>query len=263
VAAVEGDRPVARAQLAPVGTCGHALFAVGFQDGLSDAEARRAADVLARHAVALARGAAGSRYLEMDVPEFAPLPGCWRSALEASGVPAIAETVTYALEAPERVEDPGGLALAPVETLSRERVVAAYEAAYADTTDRSHRSTPESFATRFERLTQIQLLTPDRGGWLVATEAGAPVGLVFASLEQAPFGRPDQGWIVEIGVAPGARGRGLSARLLAAGVGSLARSGARRVVSRIDVENVASVKLHRRAGFEREPGASWMHRAVW
>jgi RimJ/RimL family protein N-acetyltransferase len=180
--------------------------------------------------------------------------------LKAAGLKEVAETYTYARDM-GAVEAAGGpLRLRLLAEVPHEQVVAVYEAAYADTADESHRESPEPFGVRLERLKAIALLAQDWSGWFVGFEGDRPVGLVFASVEAAPHGVPTNGWIVEIGVVPEARGRGLSKGLLAHGLASLAQRGVTRVFARIDVHNTPSVRLHEAAGFARQPGASWMYR---
>lgn len=261
-AVVWGDRPVARLQAAPVGSCGLGLFAAGFADGLEDAPVRQAAGMLIEACEGLVAQFPATRYLETDVPAIAPLPAAWGEVLVSKGLRQVAETYTYALQLAGAPTVPP-LALLPVVDVPDEQVLAVYEAAYRDTADESHRSSPESFAVKLERAKTIPLLASERSGWLIAFDGDTPVGLVFASLETEPYGSPATGWIVEIGVVPEARGRGLSKGLLAAGLESLALRGATEVLARIDVHNTPSVRLHEGAGFVRQPGASRMYRKVW
>lgn len=261
-AVVQGDRPVARLQGAPVGSCGLGLFAAGFAEGLATETTREAAELLIEACEGLVAQFPATRYLETDVPASAPLPAAWSEALTARGLEQVAETYTYALTLAGPPPVPP-LALLPADDLPDDQVLGVYEAAYRDTADESHRSSPESFAVKLERAKTIPLLAPERSGWLIAFEGDQPAGLVFASLETEPYGSPKTGWIVEIGVVPEARGRGLSKGLLAAGLESLALRGATEVLARIDVHNTPSVRLHEGAGFTRQAGASRMYRKVW
>jgi RimJ/RimL family protein N-acetyltransferase len=263
LAALSGDRAIARLQVCPVGACGLGIYAIGSRD---DADARvlaAAADALLAQILAIGRATPGARYVETDVPSAMPHADAWREAMDRAGVSEVAASHTYALSLD--ADRPAGRTLScrAAETLAPEALVAAYAATYAGTADESHRLSPETFAVRLERLRAIPILDPDRAGWRVAVVGDRPLGLVFASPEAPPHGDPANGWIVEIGTAPDARGRGLGRALLETGLAALASRGVRRVFARIDDRNVPSVRLHEGAGFVRQPGASWLYRRVW
>jgi RimJ/RimL family protein N-acetyltransferase len=263
LAALSGDRAIARLQVCPVGARGLGLYAIGSREDEDARALAAAADALLAHVVAIGRATPGARYLETDVPSAMPHVTVWREAMARAGVPEVAVSHTYALALAGF--GPAGRALScrPADTLTPEALVAAYAATYEGTADESHRLSPESFAVRLERLKAIPMLDPDRAGWRVAVEGDCPLGLVFASPEAAPHGDPANGWIVEIGTVPAARGRGLGRALLETGLSALASRGVSRVFARIDDRNVPSVRLHEGAGFVRQPGASWLYRLVW
>ncbi|MFN3431955.1 MAG: GNAT family N-acetyltransferase [Candidatus Sericytochromatia bacterium] len=266
LAAMDGDRALARLQVCPVGACGLGLFAIGGREGEDDQALARAADALLSRAIAIGRDTPGVRYLETDLPSAMPHAALWRDAMARAGVSEVAVSHTYALDLGDG-DRPAGpartLVCRPAGPLAPEALVAIYAATYEGTADESHRLSPESFAVRLERLRAIPVLAPDGSGWRVAFEGDRPLGLVFASPEAPPHGDPANGWIVEIGIAPAARGRGLGRALLETGLAALAERGVRRVLARIDDRNLPSVRLHTGAGFARQPGASRLYRLVW
>jgi ribosomal protein S18 acetylase RimI-like enzyme len=263
-AAIDGDRAIARLQTLPVGSCGLGIYAVGFRDDLAPAAMAAACDALLDTVAAVAAEAPGVRYIETDVPGQAPGHAAWRAALCRHGIVEVAASHTYAraIGAPA-APDAAGLAFRPVGALSEALVEAVYQASYAGTADESHRLSPEPFSVRLRRLKELPLLAPDHTGWLVAFDGETPLGLVFASVECAPYGSPERGWILEIGVTPEARGRGLGRTLLAQGLSVLAGRGVRQALARIDDMNAPSLRLFAVAGFARQADPCWVHRRVW
>lgn len=261
---LDGERAIARLQARPVGACGLGLFAIGFRDGLSRAKAGRAADALLDVVEAFVTILPGVTYIDTDVPSQAPCQEVWRAALERHGVVEVAASHSY--ERPlgplASVEDER-LSFRPVSDMPRELVESVYEATYADTGDASHRLSPETFSVRLERLRELPLLAEDPSGWLVAYDADEPVGLVFASVECAPHGSAERGWILEIGVVPAARGRGLGKKLLSQGLFELGERGVTQALARIDVANTPSLRLFAAAGFTQQDEECWVHRKVW
>ncbi|HEX2303611.1 MAG TPA: GNAT family N-acetyltransferase [Gaiella sp.] len=83
--------------------------------------------------------------------------------------------------------------------------------------------------------------------WLVAEVAGAPAGVAMCRASQP--GKPDQGWVDNLGVLPEFRGRGLGTALLVHGFAELSRKGCRRVGLGVDAENTTgAVRLYEHAG---------------
>ena len=68
VAVLDGNRPLARLQASPVGSCGIGLFAVGFREGLDDATAQAAGTVM------LDGAAGGSSTVVVSVALHGPQP---------------------------------------------------------------------------------------------------------------------------------------------------------------------------------------------
>jgi ribosomal protein S18 acetylase RimI-like enzyme len=263
-AVLAGDRAIARLQSLPVGSCGLGLYAVGFREDLAPDVVAAACDALLDTVAAVAAAVPGVRYIETDVPGQAPGQTAWRAALCRHGIVEVAASHTYAraIGSPE-APDAAPLSFRPVGSLSEALVESVYAASYAGTADESHRLSPEPFGVRLRRLKELPLLASDQTGWLVAFDGETPVGLVFAAVECAPYGSPERGWILEIGVTPEARGRGLGRTLLQQGLAVLAGRGVQQVLARIDELNAPSLKLFAAAGFARQADPSWVHRRVW
>lgn len=263
-AAVAGEHAIARLQTLPVGSRGVGIYAVGFREGLAPDVVAAACDALLDAVAAVAAALPGVRYIETDVPGQAPGHAAWRAALCRHGIDQVAASHTYARAIGMPVApDAAPLAFRPASALPDAVLEAVYAATYAGTADESHRLSPEPFSVRLQRLKELPLLAPDATGWLVAFDGETPLGLVFASVERAPYGSPERGWILEIGVTPEARGRGLGRTLLDQGLSVLAGRGVRQVLARIDDMNAPSRRLFASAGFERQADPCWVHRRVW
>jgi ribosomal-protein-alanine N-acetyltransferase len=74
-------------------------------------------------------------------------------------------------------------------------------------------------------------------------EAGSLIGYAFAQVAA------DEGEILNIAVAPAARGRGVGTDILAAMLNRLRREGIRTVYLEVRQSNEAAIRLYRRAGF--------------
>ncbi|GAB1407382.1 GNAT family N-acetyltransferase [Thermomonas brevis] len=113
-----------------------------------------------------------------------------------------------------------------------------------------------------EMARRMQTIVDGGYPYLVAELDGAVVGYAYAG----PFrARAAYHWVVEnsVYVVEGAQGRGVGAALLDALVEACARRGFRQMVAVIgEASNAASIRLHRRAGFEHIgsfPGIAWKH----
>jgi ribosomal protein S18 acetylase RimI-like enzyme len=86
-----------------------------------------------------------------------------------------------------------------------------------------------------------------RRHWLLARERGAARGVCLLNL--SPDGQGCE--LVYFGLAPEARGRGVGAILLDAGLDAVARSGAATVSLAVDERNTPAKKLYESRGFRR------------
>ena len=86
-----------------------------------------------------------------------------------------------------------------------------------------------------------------RRHWLLARERGVALGVCLLNL--SPDGRGCE--LVYFGLAPEARGRGVGAVLLDAGLEAVARSGASSVSLAVDARNMPAKKLYESRGFRR------------
>jgi mycothiol synthase len=79
--------------------------------------------------------------------------------------------------------------------------------------------------------------------WLLATEAGEPVGALTASVGG------DRGWVDELGVLAPWRGRGIAGALLRRSFATFAGRGLQRVLLSVDADNpTGATKLYERVG---------------
>jgi len=90
--------------------------------------------------------------------------------------------------------------------------------------------------------------------WQLALANGAPAGYVLCGFTPAVEGQPAEGEILEIGVIPSQRRRGLAQALLGAALTQLTARGAATATAMIDDVNLPSIRLHERLGFTREEG---------
>jgi mycothiol synthase len=92
--------------------------------------------------------------------------------------------------------------------------------------------------------------------WLLATEAGAPVGALTASVSG------DRGWVDELGVLAPWRGRGIAGALLHRSFATFARRGCRRVLLNVDAENpTGATRLYERVGMRVVNRWDWWERS--
>jgi mycothiol synthase len=97
----------------------------------------------------------------------------------------------------------------------------------------------------FDRWAQEQTGSPsyDPALWLLATEAGRPVGALTASVSGG------NGWVDLLGVRAPARGRGIAAALLRRSFATFAGRGLRRVLLNVDAANpTGATRLYERVG---------------
>jgi mycothiol synthase len=97
----------------------------------------------------------------------------------------------------------------------------------------------------FDRWAEEQTGSPsyDPTLWLLATEAGQPVGALTGSVGG------DRGWVDEVGVLAPCRGRGIGAALLGHSFATFAGRGVRRVLLNVDAENpTGATALYERVG---------------
>lgn len=134
---------------------------------------------------------------------------------------------------PPRIDLPAGLTVRPWSAELAGRFFAVYHAAFAE-----RPGFPGwSVGQWVEWTTDDEDFRPD---WsLLATDpSGADLGFVTAG----------QGWIVQVGVAPRARGRGLGAALVVEALRRMAADGSAEALLDVNVDNPA-VHLYRRLGF--------------
>jgi ribosomal protein S18 acetylase RimI-like enzyme len=116
-------------------------------------------------------------------------------------------------------------------------ILAVLDAAFVD--DRSHHPAP------FDRWVEEETSTPgyDPTLWLLARDAGIPVGVITASLAD------DRGWVDYLAVSASHRGRGIGPALLRRSFAMFADRGARRVLVSVDAQNpTGATAVYERVG---------------
>jgi mycothiol synthase len=130
-------------------------------------------------------------------------------------------------------------------------VHAVLEAAFAD--HWGHHREP------FDRWVEQQTGSPsyDPTLWLLATQAGEPVGALTASVSG------DRGWVDELGVLAPRRGRGIGVALLRRSFATFARRGLRQVLLSVDADNpTGATRLYERVGMRVVNRWDWWERSL-
>jgi ribosomal protein S18 acetylase RimI-like enzyme len=99
----------------------------------------------------------------------------------------------------------------------------------------------------FDRWLAEQTGSPsyDPSLWLLARDGDGPAGALTASRWE------DRGWVNEVGVLAGHRGRGIGASLLRHAFATFADRGVRRIILNVDSENATgATALYERVGME-------------
>jgi mycothiol synthase len=110
----------------------------------------------------------------------------------------------------------------------------------------------------FDRWAQEQTGSPgyDPTLWLLATEAGAPVGALTATAAA------DHGWVDQLGVLAPWRGRGIARALLLRSFATFAHRGLRRVLLNVDAENpTGATRLYEGVGMRVVHRWDWWERS--
>src|SRR4029079_9810353 len=111
------------------------------------------------------------------------------------------------------------------------------DAAFVD--DRSHHPAP------FDRWVEEETSTPgyDPTLWLLARDAGVPVGVITASLAE------DRGWVDYLAVSTSHRGRGIGPALMRRSLSMFANRRVRRVLVSVDAQNpTGATAVYERVG---------------
>jgi mycothiol synthase len=135
---------------------------------------------------------------------------------------------------------PPGIELRPLDPANH--LPAAHrilEEAFADHWDYS----PTPYEEFLERSVNRDHFDPTL--WIVAVEAGDPVGVIYASVED------DRGWVNELGVLRSHRGRGIATALLRESFAEFKRRGKARVRLNVDSDNLTgAVSLYESVGMK-------------
>lgn len=176
----------------------------------------------------------------------------WRAGMVAAGYHEIAAARLWERSTAARdVRSTKGLDLVLAGEVNRRMLEDLIADVRSDTADRV--DIEMGFGNPSEVIAQLgsdPVASPVPELWLVALErdGGNQVGYVFGSSD-------DDGdlWVVDVGVRPAFRNRGLGAELLRALIARGAAAGHGVVRAQIDVANAPSESAHRKAGFAARP----------
>jgi GNAT superfamily N-acetyltransferase len=136
--------------------------------------------------------------------------------------------------------------LAPYDSADAQRLIAALD---VDLIERYAADVEDESDVDWSMLTvHPEAVAAPHGAFLIARVDGAAVGCV--ALRPAPTGEPDTGELKRMYVAPTARGRGVSRRLLVALEHEAAVLGYRRIVLETGIRQPEAMALYESAGYE-------------
>lgn len=233
--------------------------------GTAPDEYRSLATALLDSVLERARGVAGLRVVEANPADDIPFPAEWMSVLKEAGFVEIASAHVHALPHPRAAVR---RAPPPPRTIRFDRWCAFAEGVLERTVEEVKRQTADRVDTAFRREVQTYLRELHGEGfdpelWVVGSIDEEPFGFVLCAAGVTGGIAEHTGWILDLGVRPPMRGRGLGHSLLREGVSRLAARGERTVRALIDDANTPSLGCHRRLGFRREPDAFFTyHRTV-
>ena len=94
---------------------------------------------------------------------------------------------------------------------------------------------------------------PAKRQFLVAEGGGPVIGFIIGEVRDWEFGSASCGWVFAIDVEPGARQRGIGARLLQAICAGFRRAGARKVRTMLSRDNTLILSFFRSQGMTAGP----------
>ncbi|NKB71849.1 MAG: GNAT family N-acetyltransferase [Candidatus Latescibacteria bacterium] len=185
-----------------------------------------------------------------------------KAAMEMAGVPILQEKRTFSWNEPKPpIAVPARLTFRPLSEIGQETFLAAVEAAYAGTLDRSaqhdlaHMGGRTLAACVREEWDEISAGFSYQPNWfqLAYNDSGETVGytqpVVFPDCKKDDL---EEGSLYHIAVLPQHRGHGYIDDLLAQSVATLQKVGVWRIFCDTDSQNSPMIKSFQRAGFDEE-----------
>lgn len=254
--ALDGSTVVGRlgGYVAPTGAL--RLWSIGYRDTLTEAGRDHVAEALVSSAVQIARERLDVRFVESRPGHDSPDLHRLLTALEGGGLRPVSQAHVYSAPVaacPRDCGGPPGLELARMASLD-DRILALYERTRGATLDRAD-------AQRLEPLdavrAELERQAPKRRTWVARVDE-VLTGFLWASVDS----EDREAWILDVGVDPDHRRRGIGRALLARALTDLAEAGVSTVLALIDDENHPSIALHEHAGLRRSKGPFWTYRLV-
>ena len=230
-----------------------AFWSVYYATPLDELRRRQLARRLVRACLDLAVADPTVRYVETRPGHDSPDLPFLLDALRDEGMRLIAEHHVYQWSEKMRIANKArppvtGLRIVPYEEANRGLLGELFDRVKKVTLDRAERQSLASTQDTLDELAQQSAEVASTGLWSLAFLADNPVGFVLCG------GEPPDGLVLELGVVPEARRRGIGSRLLDAALHALTARGVETAEALIDDANTPSIALHQACGFVRLQG---------
>jgi ribosomal protein S18 acetylase RimI-like enzyme len=239
-----------------------AFWSVYYAESVDELRRRRLCRRLVRACLDRAIADPAVRFVETRPGHDSPDLPILRDAIRDEGMRLVAEHHVYQWSArtcvEERPSPVAGLRIAPCRHAERGLLAELFDRVQKATLDRVER---EQLVAANDTLDELALSTGQAAStslWSLAFLADTPVGYILCRSD-----RPD-GLVLEVGVIPEARRRGIGSQLLHAALGKFTSHGVDTVEALIDDVNVPSIALHKARGFVMLPGEfyTWRYDAT-
>jgi ribosomal protein S18 acetylase RimI-like enzyme len=242
------------------------FWAVYHSEGEESSTRRELTRLLIRSCIERARKTPGVRFVETKPAYDTPDQEIFLSELRRAGLHEVATSHLYVCDL-ENIRDRGcsplpDLELWPSCLIAPGCLARLFAASQIGTLDRAQQTSPTSSEEVLLELRQWAGATVNTSLWSVALLKGNPVGFALCGVSGPSNAPPEGATLVELGVIPEARRKGIGTWLVREILWSIKSRGIRTVEALIDDENIPSQRLHERIGFIREPNAYWTWRCL-
>lgn len=238
---------------------------IHFRTGLSLKERRQATRLLIEACIVRAKADRNIRYIETMLSLDTPARRSFQTLLGALGFKLISRAHVYTKklkqeELPDLSRSLPDLRLTPAITMPVRRLEQLLKACQSGTLDPAQRDAHLTGHANLKELRHYAGKTAASDFWSIACWGDKPVGFAFSGPVPDPEDKPGYAYLIELGVLPEFRARGIGSFLVRSMMGKLSRRGMTVLQSFLDDENVPSCKLHKHLGFIRKPGPHWTWR---
>jgi len=230
------------------------LWSVGYGDTVPEDARDEMAGALVSRAVAVARHRPDVRFVESRPGYDSPHLRRLLAALEGNGLRRVKQAHVYSAPAASWKHDgrdPRGLELERTVSVD-DGTLALYDRVRAHTLDRADAQRlepPHGVRADLERQ------APNSPAWVARFDDDV-VGFLWVAVDVTER----EAWIVDVGVDPDRRRRGIARALLSRATRELAEAGISTLLALIDDENYPSIALHEGLGLTRSDGPFWTYR---